>query len=106
MLNRMHAEGTEPSFVEVEADTLAQAEAIFSVTGVDVVLLDNFSTVDLRAAVELRDGLGLRGKVSLEASGGITLKTIRAVAATGVERISVGAITHGATALDLSLERV
>ncbi len=106
MLNRMHAEGIVPTFVEVEADTLAQAEALFSVTGIDVVLLDNFSPDELRRAVALRDGLGLRGKVELEASGGITLETIAAVAQTGVERISVGAITHGAPAIDLSLERV
>lgn len=105
MLNRMHAVPIVPSFVEVEADTMAQAEALFAVTGIDVVLLDNFSCENLRRAVALRDALGLRGKVELEASGGITLETIRAVAETGVERISVGAITHGAGSLDLSLER-
>jgi len=105
MLNRMHAKGIEPAFVEVEADTLQQVEALLSVTGIDVVLLDNFSPDDLRRAVQLRDGYGLRGKVELEASGGVTLETIRTIAATGVERISVGAITHAAPALDLSLER-
>jgi len=105
MLNRMHAKGIEPTFVEVEADTLEQVEALLSVTGIDVVLLDNFQPEDLRRAVELRDGYGLRGKVELEASGGVTLTTVRTVAETGVERISVGAMTHSAPALDLSLER-
>jgi len=105
MLNRMHAKGIEPAFIEVEADTMEQVEALLSVTGIDVVLLDNFSVDDLRAAVQLRDGYGLRGKVELEASGGVTLETVRAIAETGVERISVGAITHSAPALDLSLER-
>jgi len=105
MLNRMHAKGIEPAFVEVEADTPAQVEALLAVTGIDVVLLDNFDVDDLRRAVELRDGYGLRGKVELEASGGVTLETVRAIAETGVERISVGAITHSAPALDLSLER-
>ncbi len=105
MLNRMHAKGIEPAFVEVEADTLEQVEALLSVTGIDVVLLDNFSYDDLRQAVDLRDGCGLRGKIELEASGGVTLDGVRAIAETGVERISVGAMTHSAPALDLSLER-
>ncbi len=72
----------------------------------DAILLDNFALHDLRRAVALRDGHGLRGKVTLEASGGITLDNVRAVAETDVDRISVGAITHSAPALDLSMERV
>jgi nicotinate-nucleotide pyrophosphorylase (carboxylating) len=106
MLNKAAALEPPPKFVEVEADTLEQVEQIFSVVGVDVVLLDNFSLKDLRAAVELRDGLNLRGKVRLEASGGVTLETVGEVARTGVDYISVGAITHSATAVDLSLERI
>ncbi len=106
MLNRRDAAGAKPTFVEVEADTLAQVEELLKVVGLDAILLDNFSLDDLRKAVALRDDLGLRGKVSLEASGGITLQNVRAVAETGVERISVGAITHSATALDLSMERI
>ncbi len=104
MLNRAAALQPPPEFVEIEADTLEQAEQLFSVVGVDYVLLDNFSLEDLRRAVELRDSLGLKGKVALEASGGITLDTVRPVAETGVERISVGAITHSVPALDLSLD--
>lgn len=105
MLNRLAASGAKPSLVEVEADTLGQVEELFKVMGVDVVLLDNFSIDELREAVELRDDHGLKGRVMLEASGGVTLSTVRAVAETGVERISVGAITHSAPAVDLSMER-
>ncbi|MBI4716407.1 MAG: carboxylating nicotinate-nucleotide diphosphorylase [Planctomycetes bacterium] len=106
MLNRLGGTAARPAFVEVEAQSVDELRELLKVVGVDLVLLDNFSPDELRAAVELRDGAGLRGKVELEASGGITQENVRAVAATGVERISVGAITHSATALDLSLERV
>lgn len=112
MLNRLaqHAasEGAEtaagPAFVEVEVDSLEQLEEVLKVVGVDIVLLDNFDPGGLRAAVELRDGLGLRGKVELEASGGVSLENIARIAASGVERISVGALTHSAPSLDLGLD--
>jgi nicotinate-nucleotide pyrophosphorylase (carboxylating) len=106
MLNRMHGRGIKPAFVEVEADSLEQVAQLFKVMGIDIVLLDNFSLDDLRTAVAMRDDEGLAGRVALEASGGITLETVRAVAETGVDRISIGAMTHSATAIDLSLERV
>jgi nicotinate-nucleotide pyrophosphorylase (carboxylating) len=106
MLNRAAQLRPPPCFVEVEADRLEQVEALFKVVGIQVILLDNFGLDELRRAVERRDTLGLKGRVELEASGGITLDTIRAVAETGVERISVGAITHSATAVDLSLARL
>ncbi len=106
MINALHRAADRPSFVEVEADDLAQVDALLDVVGVDMILLDNFSLDDLRRAVGLREERGLCGKVALEASGGITLGTVRAVAETGVDRISVGAVTHSATALDLSMERV
>ena len=106
MLHQAASLRPPPAFVEVEADTLEQAERIFKVVGVDLVLLDNFSNAELRRAVKLRDSLGLKGKVELEASGGINLETVRSVAETGVERISVGAITHSAPAVDLGLEAV
>ncbi|MFQ5495319.1 MAG: nicotinate-nucleotide diphosphorylase, partial [Phycisphaerae bacterium] len=105
MLNRLEAAGSNSPFVQVEADSLAQVEALLTVVGVDAILLDNFSLGDLGRAVGLRDAHGLAGKVVLEASGGVTLDTVRAVAETGVDRISVGALTHAAAALDLSLER-
>jgi len=110
MLNRLPGENERTAggrlLVEIEADTFAQVEALLSVVGVDVILLDNFSLDKMREAVALRDELGLAGKVLLEASGGITLDTVAAVAETGVDRISVGALTHSATAVDLSLERI
>lgn len=106
MLNAAAALERRPAFVEVEAETIEQVGALLKVTGIDIILLDNFPPDDLRRAVYERDGLNLRGKVALEASGGVTLETVRDVAATGVERISVGAITHSAAAIDLALERV
>ncbi len=106
LLNRIDPSVDKPTFVEVEVDNLDQYEQLFKVVGVDIILLDNFSLEDLETAVALRNEQDLQGKVELEASGGITLDTIRAVAMTGVDRISVGAITHSATALDLSLERI
>ncbi|MCH8805767.1 MAG: nicotinate-nucleotide diphosphorylase [Planctomycetes bacterium] len=93
-----------PSFVEVEVDDLAQFEAVCSVLGVDIVLLDNFSPAQMRAAVERRDALGLRGKVRLEASGRVTLDNVAEIAATGVDRIAVGALTHSAPTLDIGLD--
>jgi nicotinate-nucleotide pyrophosphorylase (carboxylating) len=105
MIEKLRALGAKPSFVEIEADTPDQAAALLQVPGVDVVLVDNFALADMREMVSLRDTLGLRGKVALEASGGITLATVGAVAQTGVDRISVGALTHSAPALNLSLDR-
>jgi nicotinate-nucleotide pyrophosphorylase (carboxylating) len=104
MLGRVQSLPARPAFVEVECDTLEQFAELVGVVGIDVILLDNFETADLIAAVALRDRTGLRGKVELEASGGITLDGVRSVAETGVERIAVGAITHSAPALDLGLD--
>jgi len=83
--------------VEVECATLAEAEAAVA-AGVPRILLDNMRLEELRQAVELADG-----RAELEASGGITLDSVRAVAETGVDYISVGALTHSAPALDVSL---
>jgi len=58
----------------------------------------------MQQAVELRDRSGKKGKVDLEASGGVTLETVRSIALTGVERIAVGAITHSAPAMDIGLD--
>jgi nicotinate-nucleotide pyrophosphorylase (carboxylating) len=86
------------AFLEVETETLTQvAEAVEA--GVDRILLDNMSVEEAGAAVELA-----AGRVPLEASGGITLANVRAYAETGVDFISVGALTHGARSLDVSLE--
>jgi len=92
------------AFVEVEVDSLEQLRRVLRVAGVDIVLLDNFPVGRLRQAVRIRDDAGLKGCVQLEASGGITLETVADVAATGVERISVGAVTQSATALDIGLD--
>jgi len=106
MLGRLSMRNVNPTFVEIEADGVDQVKQLLKVVGIDAILLDNFSLDQLREAVILRDNLGLRGKVALEASGGITLQTVRAVAQTGVDRISVGTLTHSAPALDLSLDRI
>jgi nicotinate-nucleotide pyrophosphorylase (carboxylating) len=84
--------------VEVECDTLAQVEEAVA-AGADAILLDNMDLDELRAAVGLVDG-----RARLEASGGVTLATVRAIAGTGVDEISVGALTHSARSLDVSLE--
>jgi len=87
--------------VEVEVDTLEQLSQVLP-AGPDIVLLDNMTVEQLREAVACRDKMG--AGVELEASGGVTLATVRRVAESGVERISVGALTHSATALDLGLD--
>jgi len=84
--------------VEVEVTSLAEAEEALA-AGTDILLLDNMGPEEMRQAVE-----AARGRAQTEASGGITLKNVRAVAETGVDYISVGAITHSAPALDISLE--
>lgn len=104
MLGRLSHSPQPPQFVEVEVDSIEQATELFKVVGIDVILLDNFTPQEAARAVALRDEAGLRGKVELEASGGITLDTIADFAAAGVERIAVGAITHSAVALDLGLD--
>lgn len=92
-----------PAFIEVEVDALAQLDAVLTVPGVDLILLDNFTPADLAEAVRRRAAVA-RGRIELEASGGVTLDTVAAIAATGVDRISVGALTHSAPALDLGLD--
>ena len=87
--------------VELEADSLEQVRNFLAMDGVDFILLDNMSLEELRAAVEMR---GERSKPQLEASGGITLATLREIAETGVDFISSGALTHSAPALDVGLD--
>ena len=90
-----------PSFVEVEVDNLDQFRTVLD-CAVDVILLDNLGPNDLRRAVALRDERNRN--VKLEASGGVTLDSVRDLAETGVDRISIGALTHSAAALDLGLD--
>jgi nicotinate-nucleotide pyrophosphorylase (carboxylating) len=84
--------------VEVEADTLEQVRQAVE-AGADIILLDNMTVEELRAAVHL---VGQRAQT--EASGGVTLATVRAIAETGVDFISVGALTHSARAVDIGLD--
>ncbi|MBU0640085.1 MAG: nicotinate-nucleotide diphosphorylase [Planctomycetes bacterium] len=98
------APAVKPAFVEVEIDDPAQLAQVCKVIGVDIVLLDNFSLEQMGAAVVYRDECGLRGKLALEASGGITLDNVADIAATGVDRISIGALTHSAPNLDIGLD--
>ena len=84
--------------LEVEVDRLDQLEPVLA-AGVDTILLDNFSIADLRTAVQQ-----IAGRALTEASGGITLNRIRDIASTGVDIISVGALTHSPRALDLGLD--
>ncbi|MEE9186730.1 MAG: carboxylating nicotinate-nucleotide diphosphorylase [Bacteroidota bacterium] len=85
--------------VEVEVKTLGELEEVMKFNGIHRVMLDNFSDSEMRKAVAM-----VNGKMELEASGGITLDTVRQIAETGVDLISVGALTHSAPALDISLE--
>jgi nicotinate-nucleotide pyrophosphorylase (carboxylating) len=87
--------------VELEADRIEQVKSFLELDGVDYILLDNMSLEELREAVELR---GPQTKPQLEASGGVTLDTLREIAETGVDFISVGALTHSAPALDIGLD--
>lgn len=84
--------------VEVEVDRLDQVDAVLA-AGVGTIMLDNFSLDDLRTGVER-----IAGRATVEASGGVSLATVRAIAETGVDVISVGALTHSAPALDLGLD--
>src|SRR6478752_767324 len=84
--------------VEVEVDRLDQIEPVLA-AGIGTIMLDNFSLEDLRAGVAQ-----VAGRVTVEASGGVNLETVRAIAETGVDVISVGALTHSARALDLGLD--
>ncbi len=89
---------TTPLPIEVECDTLAQVTEALD-ADVDAILLDNMSTDELVSAVAL-----VQGRARLEASGGITLDNVRAIAETGIDEISIGALTHSARSLDVSLE--
>lgn len=85
--------------IEIEVDTLDQLEEVLQHGGADIIMLDNFGVKDIEKAVKMIDG-----KAVIEASGGVTLDTVKAIAETGVHIISVGAITHSAPALDIGLD--
>ena len=100
-VERARREFPSLKFIEVEVDTLDQLEAVLP-TGVDIVLLDNMRPATLARAVAMRDEAA--PGVALEASGGVTLDTLTELAATGVDRLSIGALTHSAPALDIALD--
>lgn len=85
--------------IEVEADDLEQARAFAEVDGIDVILLDNMTPAQMREAIALR-----KGNIQFEASGGVTLKNVKRIAATGVDYISIGGLTNAARAVDIGLE--
>ena len=86
--------------IEIEADTIQQVRDFLLLRGVDIIMLDNMSLQEMRDCVALARGTG----VKLEASGGVTLNRLTDIAATGVDYISSGALTHSVKALDLSLD--
>jgi nicotinate-nucleotide pyrophosphorylase (carboxylating) len=92
-----------PVPVEIEVDSLEQLDWAMDCRP-GTILLDNMSPEQLRRAVQRRSELMKTPRVLLEASGGVTLETVRAIAETGVDRISVGALTHSAPALDVALD--
>jgi nicotinate-nucleotide pyrophosphorylase (carboxylating) len=85
--------------VEIEVDSLDQLAEVLKTGGADVVLLDNMDAATLARAVEMA-----KGKVVLEASGGVSLQTVGKIAESGVDVISIGALTHSAPALDVALD--
>ncbi|HBR90314.1 MAG TPA: nicotinate-nucleotide diphosphorylase (carboxylating), partial [Microbacterium sp.] len=97
-LNGAIARLPHTTHVEVEVDRLDQLDAVLA-AGVGTIMLDNFSLDDLRAGVQRIGGAAI-----VEASGGVSLEQVRAIAETGVDVISVGALTHSARALDLGLD--
>ena len=97
-LKRARVDLPHTTHIEVEVDRLEQLDAVLA-AGVDTIMLDNFSLDDLRTGVEV-----IGDRAIVEASGGITLETLADVAATGVDVISVGALTHSVRALDLGLD--
>jgi nicotinate-nucleotide pyrophosphorylase (carboxylating) len=97
-VTRARAQAGHMVKVEVEVDTLEQLGVALA-AGPDIVMLDNFSLEDMRMAVAAASG-----KVVLEASGGVNLDTVAAIAATGVDLISVGALTHSAPVIDIGLD--
>jgi nicotinate-nucleotide pyrophosphorylase (carboxylating) len=99
IVQRIRAERPEAK-IEIEADNLRQVRAILANADVDLILLDNMRPAQLREAVALAKDKN----VKLEASGGVNLKNIRVIAATGVDFISIGALTHSPRAIDFSLE--
>ncbi len=102
-LERLQPFLADNAFIELEVDTLEQfAEALK--LPVDIVLLDNMNLDQLRQAVSMRKEAGLEKRLGLEASGGVNMASVHAIATTGVERIAIGALTHSAGSVDIALD--
>lgn len=101
---KLDSQGVRLWFVQIEVDSLAQLEGVLQADhdALGLVLLDNMTPAQLAQAVEMRDRCG--SSVLLEASGGVNERTVRAIAQSGVERISIGALTHQAQSIDLGLD--
>jgi nicotinate-nucleotide pyrophosphorylase (carboxylating) len=98
-LTRAHDNAGHTVKIEIEVDTLKQLEEVLKTKIADIVMLDNFDLPELEKAVKM-----VNGKLTTEASGGVNLKTVKAIAETGVDYISIGALTHSAPALDIGLD--
>ena len=98
IIRRARSEASHTIKIEVEVETLQEVQEALE-AGAELLLLDNMTLQEMRSAVDLA-----RGKAVIEASGGINLETARAIAETGVDLISVGALTHSVKALDISLD--
>jgi nicotinate-nucleotide pyrophosphorylase (carboxylating) len=101
LVNQLGAARADETPVEIEVDTLDQLRDVLSALP-DIVLLDNMSLDSLREAIAIRDSIAQA--VELEASGGVSLETVAGIAQTGVDRISVGALTHSARSLNVGLD--
>jgi nicotinate-nucleotide pyrophosphorylase (carboxylating) len=98
-LDQAHMLAGHTRKIEVEVDTLAQLDEVLATGKADIVMLDNFELADLKTAVN-----NAKGHLTTEASGGVNLHTVRGIAETGVDYISIGALTHSAPNLDLGLD--
>ncbi|MCK4629204.1 MAG: carboxylating nicotinate-nucleotide diphosphorylase [Sedimentisphaerales bacterium] len=104
IVQKIRSANRQPDFIQVEVDTIDQLRIVLKVEQIDIILLDNMTPVQLCEAVAIRNEISASAGVQLEASGGITLENIRAIAETGIERISVGALTHSVGNLDVGLD--
>jgi nicotinate-nucleotide pyrophosphorylase (carboxylating) len=98
IIRRARSKAPHTVKIEVEVESVAEAKVAVE-AGADIVLLDNMPADQMREAVRLGSG-----KCLFEASGGVTLETVASIAATGVDMISVGALTHSVKALDIALD--
>jgi nicotinate-nucleotide pyrophosphorylase (carboxylating) len=103
-VQQLQSRPVRPDFVQVEVDNLDQLRLVLQVRGIDMILLDNMTIPQLEQAVAIRNELCPGRTVHLEASGNITLTNVCQVAQTGVDRISVGALTHTVRSLDIGFD--